>query len=1015
MYKKTLLSLAIASTITLTGCLENDKKEDENIGKETNGLTQEQITALEEAAGTFPIWNPAISALPIPNDLIFDSVAADGSFSVPNTSPPVTAALNSLSGASTVAPIDIKMSALIDSSSLNGDTYVAPSTPNPLQNVFLLELDYASGSPLQGLSAQEPPTLAPQTGLTDGRNDYTVSEIILDGVSYIRINPKKPLKPNTRYIVAVTNEIKDDTVDNAPIQASPSYKNITGSDALLSDALIKVRALTNGLWEKVSVGYFDAATNLVRASLGLPALTEDNIALSYSFTTSGDEKVLNYIADPAQWFDDQITTFVGVSTAKAMIAGQTDLNSDGIFDYTDVSLAVNGSLTAFPVNPSDPTDTTISDALAPIAAAFAHPNLASTGCASVTSGPSYISCVGIVLASFPSTAGGFSDLLPTPASTTSVTFDDANALDIYQVSSLTASVMQGAGVPTGTVSVVEGEITIPYYLAMPSGANATPLITDSWVADDTLATAINTAFAPLGLVIPQADPSVSTVVNYIFPFPKKTADVTIPVLGIFPTNPAGTMKTVIYQHGVQIDRSQALAFGSSMVAGAKLANNGVDANGFDVGMIAIDLPLHGIDGISAAEQSTLATQLLTVAGAIDPTDGLDATEQGTIDAVVAGLFSSALVQNIDLATNSGAPGSTACVDLGTNGLTATTNSILGGVCDADPIVDGALGQDASAAVFGAQVLERTIANGASQIPGLAHNPDTERHFGFTGPVPGSAPLEMDYTGSGATNKSGNMFINLTSFLTTRDNGRQAVLDLLTLRKSVGNMDLNGSGTDLDPDDVYYIAQSMGTLIGIPFVAVANDSASTSDDIKATIMQVPGAGASRLLENSPLFGPPAVGALAAQGITQDTANFQTFMNVFQAALDSADPINFASDYSAAALNIPLLIQEVIGDTVIPNSLDEASEVLGNGSISFLSGTEPLAVETDATSLTTASTGALGQNIVRFTEGTHGTPIFPSTGTTEEKDAFAEMVSQATSIVLSGGTAVKVTDTTVIQTP
>ena len=72
MYKKTLLSLAIASTLTLTGCLENDKDETENLGADTNGLTQEEKNALEAAAGTYPVFNPITTEFPTPNDLMVD-------------------------------------------------------------------------------------------------------------------------------------------------------------------------------------------------------------------------------------------------------------------------------------------------------------------------------------------------------------------------------------------------------------------------------------------------------------------------------------------------------------------------------------------------------------------------------------------------------------------------------------------------------------------------------------------------------------------------------------------------------------------------------------------------------------------------------------------------------------------------------------------------------------------------------------------------------------------------------
>jgi hypothetical protein len=569
------------------------------------------------------------------------------------------------------------------------------------------------------------------------------------------------------------------------------------------------------------------------------------------------------------------------------------------------------------------------------------------------------------------------------------------------------------------VSVVQGEMTIPYYAGVPAGTNGAPLITESWEADDTLATAINTAFAPLGLQIPQADPLVSTAINYIFPFPKKKDDVTIPVLGIHPTNPAGAMKSVIYQHGITTDRSAALAFGGSMVAGAK-------GNGFDVGVIAIDQPLHGIDGISPAQQAGLAETLLAQAGAISPDgvfDGLDAdtADQTSISAVVAGLFSAGLVQTINSITNSGAPGATNCVDLATNGLSTTTASIKGGACDADPVVDGALGKDASVTVIGAEVLERTVANGASIIPGLAQGSDSERHFGFTSAGAGVAPNAMNYSGSSTTNASGSLFINLTSFLTSRDNNRQQVLDLLAVRKSLSGIDLNGAAAngELDGDDVYFFGHSLGTINGLPFVAVANDSATTTDDIVAANMQTPGAGITRLLENSPLFSTPILGGLAALGLTQDTSSFQAYMNILQGALDSIDPANFAADLGASKLNTPLLITIVVGDTTIPNSVDSASEVLGAGSIAYMSGNEPVGTLSGAGTLSKSDFGApvaLGQRVVRFnSEGgavNHGTPLFPSTGVASQL-AFAEMVAQGTSMVLSGGAAVSVANASVIE--
>ena len=140
------------------------------------------------------------------------------------------------------------------------------------------------------------------------------------------------------------------------------------------------------------------------------------------------------------------------------------IDSSGTVDYTDVNLAINavagvhgfdGALTAFPANPFDPTDTTISDALAPIAAAFPHPSLAaaypppSADCTGVTAGQTYIDCVGKVLATFPTTSGGFANLLPTPPTSTP-TINNASTLDLTALIGSPNSF----GIPAGLVNVV---------------------------------------------------------------------------------------------------------------------------------------------------------------------------------------------------------------------------------------------------------------------------------------------------------------------------------------------------------------------------------------------------------------------------------------------------------------------------------------------------------------------------------------------------------------------------------
>jgi hypothetical protein len=271
---------------------------------------------------------------------------------------------------------------------------------------------------------------------------------------------------------------------------------------------------------------------------------------------------------------------------------------------------------------------------------------------------------------------------------------------------------------------------------------------------------------------------------------------------------------------------------------------------------------------------------------------------------------------------------------------------------------------------------------------------------------------MDFDGAAEENGSGALFINLNNFLNSRDNLRQGSVDLLNLRASLGGIDLTGAGATLDTTNVYFIGHSLGTVNGLPFVRVTENTTSPADDLTGVNLLTPGGGVTRLIENSPAFAPDIVGGLAAQGIFQDSGSYQIFLNVLQAATDSADSINFAT-----GLTTPTLYSVIVGDTVIPNEVTEVVDLLpelpGESSIAPLSGTEPLIrlAGADANVVTGTTPSPLTQAVVRYIEGNgnHGTPVYPLTGTEEETAVFGEMIKQAVSIVLSNGTAVQPDDT------
>src|SRR5690606_10769428 len=121
MVKKTLLSLAIAATAAgLAGCnlSTTDKYE--------NDIDQTPVTAGQDGtAGSIALFSPARSVVPTSIDLLFAAASAtDGTAATADTTPPVTTAINDLTGFSATASIDIPFSDEIDEATIPGNVHL---------------------------------------------------------------------------------------------------------------------------------------------------------------------------------------------------------------------------------------------------------------------------------------------------------------------------------------------------------------------------------------------------------------------------------------------------------------------------------------------------------------------------------------------------------------------------------------------------------------------------------------------------------------------------------------------------------------------------------------------------------------------------------------------------------------------------------------------------------------------------------------------------------------------------
>lgn len=251
---------------------------------------------------------------------------------------------------------------------------------------------------------------------------------------------------------------------------------------------------------------------------------------------------------------------------------------------------------------------------------------------------------------------------------------------------------------------------------------------------------------------------------------------------------------------------------------------------------------------------------------------------------------------------------------------------------------------------------------------------------------------------GNIDSSGTHFLNLSSLLTSRDNIRQGVSNLLTLRRSLGNI----AAVSVDTTRVGFVAHSLGGIIGVPYLAV-------EDIVTPTSLVTTAGGIAQVVINSNSIGPRVKAGLAANGITEGNG-LQAFLGATQTILDAADPINFGA---IAAAKHPIHMIEVIGDGTEDNLPDQTIPNL----IPPLSGTEPLAAIMGLQSVSSTTAGVNG--IVRFTQGQHGTLLTPKRGgdddpdNTDLLDVFTEMHSQIVRFQAASGAAIQIVDDTDIQ--
>ena len=223
----------------------------------------------------------------------------------------------------------------------------------------------------------------------------------------------------------------------------------------------------------------------------------------------------------------------------------------------------------------------------------------------------------------------------------------------------------------------------------------------------------------------------------------------------------------------------------------------------------------------------------------------------------------------------------------------------------------------------------------------------------------------------------------------RDLLRQGQVDLGVFAESVANLDVTGDGQpDVDPARIHYTGLSLGGVVGVA-------QAKFSQAFRTATVAAPGGVVTRLILDSPRFGPLVRGFTASR-LADNSFNFNKTFSEIQTIVDAGDPINHICECVTFK---PLHLIKVLGDTVVPNN--STDRLITAGNLRKLSTLGPNAV-------------GPGQGAyVAFSKGDHSSLFNPAASLAATVEMQRQAVLFAFSAVQPGGPFVVITDPTVIQ--
>ncbi|HYL71680.1 MAG TPA: hypothetical protein VEY89_10315, partial [Candidatus Dormibacteraeota bacterium] len=276
------------------------------------------------------------------------------------------------------------------------------------------------------------------------------------------------------------------------------------------------------------------------------------------------------------------------------------------------------------------------------------------------------------------------------------------------------------------------------------------------------------------------------------------------------------------------------------------------------------------------------------------------------------------------------------------------------------------------------------------------------------PASGSIERTFDLNTSGtagAIDPSGIHFINLTSLITSRDNLRQGVADLIVFARTLPQV--SGVTGGINANAMHFLGHSLGGIVGGTFMGVV-----PAGEIVTATLANPGGKVAQLLRESPTFAPQINAGLkaASAALVPGTTLYEQWWRDAQTIVDSGDPVNFIA---LATTNNPIHLIQVVGSATPPTAAACIMSPTPAGCPDQVvpnSATQRLILASGLTQV--HPPGAAGPQLdvfVNFTAGTHGSILDP----TSSPAATVEMQTEAIAFALTSGTQLPVSSSAPVQ--